>query len=739
MGKWIKRIAGLMAVVCLSFGVGIQAEAASFPDAALDHWAGEEIRYWAEKGVLNGYQNGFFYPEKNITRAEAAKIIAIALGLEEKGDGASFQDVPEQHWAHAYVKLCAQNGIFYGYGEDSFAPERTITRQEAMTALCRAKNYPSFDPEARLQDVTDGHLVAAWAVNPVGTMLEQGILNGYPDGTIRPGAPITRAEFSVLMYRVAIHDGKEDVQEMDSLIQSISWQQDGAVANVQKEYGVYWLFLPAGADVSGMTMDVRFTKGLEGAVLWRGDLGESVDASFDLNKLASRKEDGTYSLTLYAAVNGQVFSRTIRIAQSANIKAVFLSSENPQERGRSYVDAEKGNAVQGEMTCLDRDGSLVYQGMLTQIKSRGNSTFLHYPKKSYQIKLDSKTDLLGNGEKEKTWVLLANYADAAQMRDKLCKDLAADMNMEGVPGCDWVDLYFDGEYRGTYLISEKVSVGGNGLDITDLEAAYEEANGNYGDDVETATGVNQYGNVFSYVTGLVDPADISDGYVLELNNQEGDEHCWFQTTRGYVFNIKIPEDLSQTAACYISEFYQEFEDAVYGTDGIHPATGKAYDEYCDLDSLVRMYLIFTFSHNQDAYVQSTFFYLSEGKLYAGPIWDSDQTFGVGWEEDASAQSGLKWTYLVEKLERIPSFQSAVREYYNGTFRGLALDYTQNTVEAYRENLLGTEAMNHVLWPQYYRWSGLGKTYDSGAAYSDIVKTMQGWMLERIAYMDTKFQ
>lgn len=49
--------------------------------------------------------------------------------------------------------------------------------------------------------------------------------------------------------------------------------------------------------------------------------------------------------------------------------------------------------------------------------------------------------------------------DATSIRDKLFKDLASEMGMLGTPDCNWVDLYYDGEYRGTYLISEKASIG----------------------------------------------------------------------------------------------------------------------------------------------------------------------------------------------------------------------------------------------------------------------------------------
>ena len=162
------------------------------------------------------------------------------------------------------------------------------------------------------------------------------------------------------------------------------------------------------------------------------------------------------------------------------------------------------------MLLVGADGSVIYDGSLTQLKARGNSTFTYAPKKSYQIKLDPKNDLLGNGEKVKTWVLLANYNDPTMLHDKFFKDLAADLGMYSAD-CDWVDLYYDGEYRGTYLLSEKNSIGETGVDITDLESEYEKVNEGYGDNAEVKTAENAYGQTYYYTNGLTDPERLSAG------------------------------------------------------------------------------------------------------------------------------------------------------------------------------------------------------------------------------------
>ncbi len=98
-----------------------------------------------------------------------------------------------------------------------------------------------------------------------------------------------------------------------------------------------------------------------------------------------------------------------------------------------------------------------------EIKGRGNYTWT-LAKKPYQIKLDGSKDVLGMGA-AKTWILLANHADASLMRNKVAYDLAADLGLHGSPASRWVDLRINGQYRGNYLLTEKVEVKKNRVEL----------------------------------------------------------------------------------------------------------------------------------------------------------------------------------------------------------------------------------------------------------------------------------
>ena len=131
---------------------------------------------------------------------------------------------------------------------------------------------------------------------------------------------------------------------------------------------------------------------------------------------------------------------------------------------------------------------------------------------------------------------------------------------------------------------------------------------------------------------------------MELNSTTGDEANWFKTSSGFAVNVKSPEYASKATMRYISEYFQEFENAIMATDsdgnytGYNADKGLYYYDYCDMDSLVEQYMINCISSNRDAFWHSLYFYMdTDGKLSAGPLWDMELTLGVGWNNSISAQ------------------------------------------------------------------------------------------------------
>ena len=532
-----------------------------------------------------------------------------------------------------------------------------------------------------------------------------------------------------------------------AVISNIQTVVDGQTLDAHiSDKGTYF-FLPASADAKALDMKLTVKEGLEDAIVVSGDKSEQYifaedgyAGTVDLTALASRNTDGNYELKVTI---GEYKSITVTVMQAYGIPAIYLTSSDPSQN-RMWVDASRANQTTGSMVMIGADGTAVYNGMLKQIKARGNSTFAHYPKKAYQIKLSEATDLLGTDETIKTWVLLANYGDATMMHDKFFKDLAAEMGMDYVASSGWVNLYYDGEYRGVYLLSEKNAIGSGAIDITDLEAAYEAANEGYGENMTTETGNNKYGQEIQFTTGLTDPDNISGGYLIELNHSMWDEASGFKTKKGVAFNVKSPEWLSESAMRYISEYYQAFEDAVYATDsngiytGYNAETGKYYYDYVDVDSLVKIFLIQELGLNPDGFISSLYFYKdADGKMYAGPVWDQDMTLGTGWTKYLGTNI-TDYHYLAEALIKIPDFKKRVSEYFNDTFKPMIIEKIaeDGQIDQNYDILKDNAQMNYVLW-DYIRVGNPSNENHiwQDATYESVIVNMKEWIEARLSVLE----
>ena len=652
-----------------------------------------------------------------------------------------------------YGTVSAQYKILPGGVRDAAATEigQKQVRLE-WTAAAGAENY-------RVEMSSDGG--STWDVLPMATK---------PACTVTGLAPAT--EYTFRLFGCTKVDGKwysspyysnevkvttlpDGAFAPSELLGTVSARVDGRTVTGLSADGSQYLFLPASADLNKLALSVDTQNCTNPTVELQGSKGtEKLGKTVNVTKLADA-DNGLYTLTVL--INGKA-AGTVCVAQSENLSALYITSDDPSAQGRDFVDASKSNIATAQMLLVDKDGKAVYDGALTQLKARGNTTFTVAEKKSYQIKLGKKSDLVACGEKVKTWTLLAGYNDATFLHDKLFKDLAASLGMPYTAASDWVDLYYDGVYRGTYLVSEKNAVNKTGVDITDMEDAYAGVNAGYGSNMTTATTENRYGQTYQYTTGLTEPANITGGYLLELNGTKlsgtpepkYDEASGFITGKGSAMNVKSPEWCGKDAMAYISEYYQEFEDAVYAQDadgnytGYNAETGKYYYEYCDLTSLVQVYLLQSLSGNSDAFYSSLFFYKdADGLMYAGPVWDMEMTCGSGWNGYIGPDNDfINGRYLVTALLKIPGFRAAVSNYYHDTFLAQAQQLVgdDGKVMTGAARLSASAAMNYRQWPliRVGNPNQSSHFWPAGTTYADTVADMNDWLTKRIAQMSAVY-
>ena len=652
-----------------------------------------------------------------------------------------------------YGTVSAQYKILPGGVRDAAATEigQKQVRLE-WPAAAGAENY-------RVEMSSDGG--STWDVLPMATK---------PACTVTGLAPAT--EYTFRLFGCTKVDGKwysspyysnevkvttlpDGAFAPSELLGTVSARVDGRTVTGLSADGSQYLFLPASADLNKLALSVDTQNCTNPTVELQGSKGtEKLGKTVNVTKLADA-DDGLYTLTVL--INGKA-AGTVCVAQSENLSALYITSDDPSAQGRDFVDASKSNIATAQMLLVDKDGKAVYDGALTQLKARGNTTFTVAEKKSYQIKLGKKSDLVACGEKVKTWTLLAGYNDATLLHDKLFKDLAASLGMPYTAASDWVDLYYDGVYRGTYLVSEKNAVNKTGVNITDMEDAYAGVNAGYGSNMTTATAENKYGQTYQYTTGLTEPANITGGYLLELNGTKlsgtpepkYDEASGFITGKGSAMNVKSPEWCGKDAMAYISEYYQEFEDAVYAQDadgnytGYNAQTGKYYYEYCDLTSLVQAYLMQSLSGNSDAFYSSFFFYKDvDGIMYAGPVWDMESTCGSGWNGYIGPDNDfINGRYLVTALLKIPGFRAAVSNYYHDTFLAQAQQLVgdDGKVMTGAARLSASAAMNYRQWPliRVGNPNQSSHFWPAGTTYADTVADMNDWLTARIAQMSAVY-
>jgi uncharacterized protein YjdB len=199
----IKRLTAFVLAFMMtftSFGTMAFAETENGSDIT-GHWAEASIQKWVEAGVVNGYKDGTFKPDKGITRAEFIKITNGLFGFKEL-ENTGFSDVPAGAWYAGEVKKAVYEGFVSGYEDGNFKPNNGISRQEAAKIIDTILDMDGTDDTA-FNSYGDKADVPSWSRNALTYMVKKGYLSGYPDKTLRPASGITRAETVSMLDRVA--------------------------------------------------------------------------------------------------------------------------------------------------------------------------------------------------------------------------------------------------------------------------------------------------------------------------------------------------------------------------------------------------------------------------------------------------------------------------------------------------------------------------------------------------------
>lgn len=168
----------------------------NFPDVK---YYKEEIYYLTSKGIIRGFPDGRFKPEKNITRLQAIQMILKEMGIDAKSYDApdpNLKDVNPNSYGYEEISTAVDLGIIKGKDDQTFDSYGHLTRAQMAAIMVQAYELTGTSPKT-YNDVPDDH----WAYDVINTLTANKIAKGYEDNTFRPYTNVSRAHFSVFLYQ----------------------------------------------------------------------------------------------------------------------------------------------------------------------------------------------------------------------------------------------------------------------------------------------------------------------------------------------------------------------------------------------------------------------------------------------------------------------------------------------------------------------------------------------------------
>ena len=418
-----------------------------------------------------------------------------------------------------------------------------------------------------------------------------------------------------------------------------------------------------------------------------------------------------------------------------------------------YHYISKTRSTTAQMLIVNGEGEIEYRGTVSKLRVHGNSSRF-FNKKSYALKLEEKTDLLGLGN-NRDFTLLALYRDSSKLRTSIAFDMASYAGLDNTMGWRLADVYFNGEYYGTFLLTGKIEVAKDRVDIRDLEEENKTLNGDVSSaEAVGASGIPAAGKYRAYALEQ-DPEDITGGYLLEMDvgTRAQNETSLFRTKLKNTIVVHSPEYCSVAQMEYISGLVQSFENAISASDGVDPDTGRHYTDIIDMDSFVTVYMIEEIAMEYDVNRTSQYFYKpadeQSTKLFAGPLWDFDSCFGCYkpvtatglWAAKGTASNKQKWWYL---LYQQPDFKQAVLDRWEDTFaqalqillgNGEDPDGVLLSLDEYGALYGDSVSMDIIRWPDKDNNSTKS---DTGSTFAENLTYLKQWVRTRYEWLETEW-
>lgn len=197
----MKKIVGLLLSVSLVLLGNIDSvKAAGFSDVQSTHPFAQHMRFLYDKEIIRGFENNRFAPDNDVTRGDAALMIARTLNLKTDKRDTVFSDVTSQSAASGAIQSASEAGIINGYTNGTFRPNEVVTRGQMASFLARAFKLKK-EEALSFHDVP----ISSSSYSDIRKVIAFGVTEGYSDGRFQPAKPLTRAQFSAFLAR-ALND-----------------------------------------------------------------------------------------------------------------------------------------------------------------------------------------------------------------------------------------------------------------------------------------------------------------------------------------------------------------------------------------------------------------------------------------------------------------------------------------------------------------------------------------------------
>lgn len=380
---------------------------------------------------------------------------------------------------------------------------------------------------------------------------------------------------------------------------------------------------------------------------------------------------------------------------SGSLPVIYITTENNAEitdtenyiSATFYIDAmSSGYASTGTETSQ----------VALKIRGRGNTSWLNYDKKPYRIKLTVGQKLLGMS-KSKNFALMA-YADDghAFLRSTTGYKISQLMNLAYTPDRRPVELILNGDYKGLYFLTETIRIDKDRVPITKQD--------------DEAT----------------DASIIPGGWLLEIDNAESAEQVSITEGNGMTmrFTYKDPEALSTEQTDYLMSQLNEMNNAIYNTD----KTSATWEQYIDIDTLARFYIVQEVMDNTEAFHGSTYLYkdrCASSNWNFGPVWDFANSLRRTGQKFIYQDSPDTPQHWIAEIAKFPAFQSKVRElwadFYEKQYPSIS-PYLDSFISA-----ISSAATNDVQrWPSY----GTSDTATRTAEFKALLDARVAWLNEQ---------